>query len=585
MIWSRIWPQRVSRVWHEWLWVGVLLASIVLLVTHVYADGFPYTHDGENHLARFMNTAAAIREGQWPPRFAPYVLSGFGFPVLHYNYPLANLLAAPFIWLGFHPSVPFVWIVRTAWWTSGLAWYGLLRRRHRVAALVASISWLSSSYFVTSIAYRGNIGEALALAGFPIVLWFWYRWSVAGTRSRWWLAGATLSTALWLLAHNVLIVLLVPWVGWWSLIQAWRRARLRAWFVGWVLAVGLVMWFWLPAVFELSLIVLQSDSLANQAAEHTLTWSQIWWQPWRFGFSRSGALDSLGLSLGVGSLLVVVSSVSVMVHQIWHEALVVRWFRQSWRRIPQEGVVGLGVLVRLAGSIFLASSASIGVWTAVPALSILQFPWRWLALTSVMLPVVLWWVWPRLIGPLRCLIAALIIVQVGWAFQVKPADRISYPASYYRQFPASTTTRNENRPTTLVFEPYNWGDWTPNPRIVSGEATVNVQRWNGSFRRYQVTAQTDIVIQEPTVYFPGWQVRVDGQPQPVVFEDETFGLIAYRLAARPDQPYQVVTRFAETTVWRRLGDSITVLSLIIGLSWWTGFTGILQTRLRKWQKG
>ena len=74
---------------------------IILFLTWIntkglWHAGFPYTHDGENHLARFANYKIALREGQFPPRFAPNLLNHYGYPVFNYNYPLANILSIPF---------------------------------------------------------------------------------------------------------------------------------------------------------------------------------------------------------------------------------------------------------------------------------------------------------------------------------------------------------------------------------------------------------------------------------------------------------------------------------------------------------
>src|SRR5260370_42055205 len=79
------------------LWKILAVIILTLVVTRVYVHaGFPYTHDGENHLARFANYMLAVRELQFPPRWAPNLFSHFGYPVFNFNYPLANILSLPF---------------------------------------------------------------------------------------------------------------------------------------------------------------------------------------------------------------------------------------------------------------------------------------------------------------------------------------------------------------------------------------------------------------------------------------------------------------------------------------------------------
>lgn len=86
----------------------VIALGLSLLLTRVYLHpGIPYTHDGQNHVARFANYWSAIKEGQIPPRIAPHLFNHYGYPVFNYNYPLANILAVPLLALKLHPEVVF----------------------------------------------------------------------------------------------------------------------------------------------------------------------------------------------------------------------------------------------------------------------------------------------------------------------------------------------------------------------------------------------------------------------------------------------------------------------------------------------
>ena len=75
----------------------VLVFACVCFLRQLWLPGFPYTHDGENHLARIANYAVALRQGQFPPRWAPSFWAGYGYPVFNFNYPLLNIAAVPFL--------------------------------------------------------------------------------------------------------------------------------------------------------------------------------------------------------------------------------------------------------------------------------------------------------------------------------------------------------------------------------------------------------------------------------------------------------------------------------------------------------
>ena len=78
-------------------WATLILLVLIGLAVWMplFKSGMPYTHDGENHLARFANYYIALKEGQFPPRLAPNLMNRYGYPVFNYNYPLANILSVP----------------------------------------------------------------------------------------------------------------------------------------------------------------------------------------------------------------------------------------------------------------------------------------------------------------------------------------------------------------------------------------------------------------------------------------------------------------------------------------------------------
>ncbi len=196
---------------------GLLAILLAAAVTRVYWGAtFPYTHDGSNHLARFANYAAALREGQFPPRFAPYLNSGFGFPVFNYNYPLANILAVPFIAFDLNPEKVFA-LIALGGMSVGVAsaYLGLRRYFSRSATIFGTLLYVFSAYNVTNIVFRGGIGELMAYSLTPLAFLALDSWQRTHQRSAWF-GGVVALTAL-LLAHNVLALMSLVLLGLWSL--------------------------------------------------------------------------------------------------------------------------------------------------------------------------------------------------------------------------------------------------------------------------------------------------------------------------------------------------------------------------------
>lgn len=525
-----------------------LLLSFSL--TKIYwGETFPYTHDGSNHLARFMNYAAALREGQFPPRFAPYVFSGFGMPVFNYNYPLANIAALPLIVVGVHPERAFA-VLTTVFLALGIwATYLSLRQFFRPGASVfGTLLYSSSWYLVVTLVYRGGVGELLAYALTPICFFSLHCWHKYGQRRWWWLSLSSLAALL--LAHNVLALMSLALLGLWSLSQITKKRQLLVqWLALWFSAVGLSLWFWLPALAEMKLVALAGDSLRTETAQQLLSWQQLLFSPWRFGFSRVGQLDSLGFGLGPVFLVTIFVMMALGLKRIW-----LNYHKPQSLLLPVS--IGLGVL----GGLLLTTTSSEFVW-GLPGMSVLQFPWRWLFPTTMLIVLAGAWVYDQV--PLRLvkvLLLAVAFLQLTHAWSLKPVDRFHAEKDAYLFFAGTTLTRNENRPQTF------WLDSLPDQRrepvIATGSATAIVSEWLGSKRKYQLTVNEDALVTELTVYFPGWEVRADGEKLEQVFLEETGGLVAYRLPAR-GAAYEISSGFTGRTIPRLIGESVSLGTLIL----------------------
>jgi hypothetical protein len=514
---------------------------------------FPYTHDGSNHLARFANYAAALREGGWPPRWAPYLFAGFGLPVFAYNYPLANIVATPLVWLGLNPEIIFRGEVILALGLGMCCGWQLLRQRFsRTASSLAIIFYGTSSFLLNLLFFRGNIGEIWMYGLIPVVIFLW-RQALRRRQLVWWmmLFGGMIA---WWLAHNVFTFLTLPFLlllsGGWS----WSAKQLRWWLVIWIGSLLATAWFWWPAMGELSLVVIAQDDLASQAWQHLLTWEQALCSPLRFGFSLPGPIDSLGYGLGLTSVMTFGLATVVVVRNIWEDG------RSKNGRWQLSWLWPALLVVVAAGAVWLSTFSSSWLWHALTPLNIIQFPWRWLLIPSLILPWLLAWSWDRVSWWGKFLLLGPLLFTVLSVATLRPADRFHYDRLYYRNFPESTLTRNEDRPQTLSSG--DLGSWSPGPRVATGSATVvKVAQWRGLRHQYTIQVNTEAMIIEPTVYFPGWLSQADGVPLAPVFTNDSRGLIAYRLPART-QPYQIDTKFSEQTPLRITSDVVSLVAIL-----------------------
>ena len=300
------WWQQIKKYW----WPGIIAVLIVFCFGPYMRLGLPVTHDGENHVARFAQYYLALRQGQVPPRLGPTLENGYGYPVFNFNYPLSNILSVPLIAVRLHPelvfkilAVGYVCLGAWSWWQWQKA-----RGMKRAALGWSTLAYVWAPYLYNSIWYRGNIGEIAAWALVPLVAWQIER---CREDKAWAWSTLTISLAAFCLCHNIFVMLMIPCLFGYALVRMrgmTEKKRFGQLLGAFGLAVAVTLWFWLPALVEKKLTVLDGAGLNQEYLLHFPTLSQLLSFNYSGGLSYPGRID--GLSLGAGLVLVLTLGVA-----------------------------------------------------------------------------------------------------------------------------------------------------------------------------------------------------------------------------------------------------------------------------------
>lgn len=515
-------------------WVLLVVAVSIWLVSAPYrTSDFPYTHDGENHLARFANYYLAVKEGQYPPRFAPNLVNRYGYPVFNYNYPLGNILAVVPAAIGLEFEQIFKLQVVAALVIGALGIYVWLRltTQERVPLLLAILGYLSLPLLLSTLHFRGNIGEIWAWALMP-----WAFWVAESDHDRLSLVKLAIGVSV-LLAHNIMAffggVVLAGLAGIRWITTPADSARRWLLLTG-ILAVGCSLWFWLPALVEKDEVLLDQVAQNQVAALHTLTPTQLVHTPVRFGFSYPGPIDTLPLHQGLAILG------TLLMAALWLP-------REKKLRTTTYLFVALGLLV-------IQTQPFSKLWE-LPVLSYIQFPWRLQWLVGLLAMGLLPQVYAQSVRA-RTLLVLLVLIQVWQIAAWTPVDFFNRDDIDYLAFTQTTTTQDEARPKTFTYS--DVATWQPTPQALEGSAVFDVEYWSGSRRQYTATVESTAMIVEPTQYFLGWQTHVvaaDESDAPArLVSYELSGAGAGRIAHRLEPgEYVVQSRFTQDTPARRVG--------------------------------
>ncbi len=482
--------------------IVILMASFVVL-RPLAQPGFFLSDDGEWMIIRLTAFFQTLRDGQLPVRFLGRLNHSYGYPVANFLYP--GFLYVGSLIHGLGPSfVDSVKIILAGSVTGAtiLIFFWLRTFFSYLPSLFGALAFLFAPYLLFDLYSRGSVGEIFALLPAATLL-------LAVARGWYWLLAP--AVGLLLVAHNSLSLLF----GIYGAIL-WIANRDRRSFVAAAIGIGLASFFWIPALLERAYVVFDSVNV-SKPVEYLLSGTRL---------VLMGPVFLLGF---LGVLLSVKKTLRDLVH-----------------------------LAIFAMGVFLTLPASTPFWQAMPGASLIQFPYRLLAVTSVVGSYI---VALLLTGKGRkYVIGFAVIAIVFWMQQAIPAITntpwVVRDSGYYTTNEATTTVADEYMPR-----------WVKMKFTQRASDKIIVIDGLGSVKATKVTTQTisaiasletESIIQVNTIYYPGWGVLVDDIPVKIDYGNE-YGLMRFRV---PAGTHTIVVEFHEIPL-RLAADAVSVGSFIV----------------------
>ncbi len=509
-------------------------------------------HDFQFHLASWMDVAGQWREGIVYPRWAEWANWGFGEPRFIFYPPASWLVGAALGSIVSWKIAPgaFIWLALVlagfSMWRFAREW---LPRR---AAIMAAVLYAVNPYHLLIVYLRSDFAELLASALFPLVLWGALRLLRGRDGWRSWPLIALPFAAVWLSNAPAAVLATYSLALVFTVAAVFRRSAriLLSGGLGMAGGFGLAAFYILPAAWE------QRWVQIHQALADMLRPEQ------NFLFTRGADPEFLffnwkvsGVALGV-VLAVAIAAVFAARHR--------RELQELW-----------WMLLALGGAaIFLMFPASLFLWRLLPKLEFVQFPWRWLGPLDCVLAFFIaaavarakrqWICWTLIIITLGAL-GTVMVNDAWWDSEDVPvlAKAIQSGVGYegtdeYQPFgcdryelPGSDTSGEliAQSPAPLIRQ---FGSSSPDdtPEV---QANFHVQRWIANQRIFSAQASAPVTVGLRLLWYPGWQVRVDGKSYRAAAAPQT----AQMLIAVSAGVHQVNVEFRST--WdRTAGDLISL---------------------------
>ncbi len=561
-------PWMLIRTWLSLPDVRPLLTvgAITVLATAPFFRGdLVLGHDATEYPTRLAELHQSWQHGVLLPVWAPDLGAGFGQPFFGFAAPVALMIAELVHVAGFGLGASLNGAVILLALLGAFGSYGLGRRVSGPAGgIVAAAAFVFSGYFQLELYVRGAAMEFSGLALLPLALVLLLRCLERPGAGRF--AAASAGIAAVALSHNAVLLMAAPALALFVVLIASARRDLRTLGRGAAAGVGglaLSAWFWLPTLAE------KRFTHVHRLLEGHTRWEgnfvdarQLWASEWGYGVSGPGPDD--GMSFAIGAPLLVLAMIG----------LVAAVSRRRADPVPRAMVAAAVAVTALA--VCMTHWVSEPAWAALELLQYLQFPWRFLTLVSVFLPlaaaatVPLWATLDRrlptsglrwsVLGP-ALTVATLTMAGV---LHLAPSNHSALDDDEFA--PAAIARAGKTTTTFREFEPI-WVDAEPRYQsdrleVVSGVAELRTVHRTPTRQRFEVDADGPARLQLATFWFPGWQVQVNGLTAELTWVDSG-GLPRFDVPAG----HSVVEARFRLTPIRRVSRLLSLLALLAMAGW------------------
>jgi hypothetical protein len=566
-----------------WLVLALSIFAWAPLLTPAY---FFDAHDAKHSVFFLVEFDQTFRDGYLWPRWSPDFAFGYGYPLFNLYAPLTFYAAEMFhlLGLGFTTAIKTMYVLATM--AAGLGMYLFVRRLYGpMAGLLAAVVYMYVPFHLVEIFVRSAYAEFVALAIIPFLFWAFTELIAAPTLRRIALAG--LFYGLLALTHHTsfftftpfLIVYLLyliltnyqlpitnafsgtpqlPITNYQNLISP-TLYTLAAGLLG-VMLAGIYL---IPLLTETRYIkVEQWTSGSYNYLQHFVYFSQFFSEKWGYGYAGPGVLDDFSYQLGIVSVSLISFALVVILFQPFPHRATAFFF-----------------LIATGLAILLMSPLAEPIWQILPIASLVQFPWRLLAMTAFTMSIVAGALVagleasdilrerrtrdedqdealasensddPDRSSPqpqarqLSCfhhmphvMLLALVVILASFSYTLpqyteipawaeKPLAVINWDRASIVDRVGMVSVTEEQPQTSPMEQQYLNNEPLVTAGLIAGRGVVEMLRHGGVSDKVKVIAAEPVTLQFYTYDYPGWQVTLNGRPVP----------------HRPEPPYGLIT--------------------------------------------
>lgn len=522
------------------LFFVILQVIITLLLLHnLLKIGIYSSHDSEVHIARLAQFNQAMKEGQFPPRWLASWNFGYGYPTFIYSYSLPYYLGTLIKNFGLNYEQIFKILMYLSLFLSSLTFYYFAKKTvNPWAAFIGAVFYVSAPYRFADIYERGALGESLTFVLIPLL--FLSPHIIAKYPTRGFLI-TTLSIFAFLTTHALtFLIFIVPATVYSYFVLSFKKMFFQILLPALVFGFSLATFQWLPMIFEQKYVDLDKTYF-NIYEGNFITAFQLLRIP------HEGINIGTGVQLGSAQILIILISLAYI--------LILFLTKKK-----QNLLIVLFLITTIIAS-YLTTDLSKEIWKNFRPLQTLLFSWRFLTYTTFATAVLASFLFSNLDKKILKIIIfplAIFLAVFPSRHYLKGSTWHTFPEQFYATYPDRLKLDNYYLPKgtnknldELSLEPLS---------IIQGQGSVKLISKVSNQIQAEAYLSSDSKVQFHTIYFPGWQLYVDGQKSEIIKDYPNMEGI---IVAKVQSGVREIDLKFEETLLRKMANYTTLISFLV----------------------
>lgn len=543
-----------SYIRDQWQ-IPALLAIAFIASLPAFTDYVYFGHDIRFHLARIMALSHEISYGQFPVRMLTDMLKGYSYPTSTFY---CDFFIYPFAFL-YNLGLPMhmVWQTNIIVLNLATTWiaYAAFKRisdRRDVGVIGAAIYTLSA-YRIVDIYLRTALGEFTALTFIPLVLlgmWIIY-YEEKQDKTGWLCLGVGMTAIA--MCHLLSLEMISLFLVIFCLLEyknTLKSYRILSIIKAAVMTVLLSGWFIFPMLMYMGQVSLSMNDHMKYIQMSGAYPSQVFNIFLNgMGFSGTGTYNEMPLSIGGGML----GALALLMYRIIKKNC---GDRQKQRIALAVTVVSLVISMYFFPWDSIASVLEGRIDPLSNLVRVIQFPWRYLEITTAVLSVAAVWGLKDMVAEDGSELSRKFIVWTGIILLGTIISAGSFYLHFVDENQAIDLSEEEFIDREIAFEEYlpsdsgSLADLPLKPEVVSkGQTEILSYDSVGGERRLKVDNKgEDAIVLIPVFDYPGYKAEDDATKERIAFDHGENARIALHIPSGYTGTVRIYYR--EPFLWR-----------------------------------